>query len=105
MAVGFMIIIGWLIASALMWILNAVAVAGMTTGYSFPLLTLGTTSLIFAAGICCVACVVDLVRRIRRDWLHYFGVCALLLNAVGNGLTWGTYAARWWRDLYYHLLQ
>src|SRR5262249_37192028 len=46
----------------------------------------------------------DFAFRERRDWLHYFGVTAWLTHAASVGLAFSSIIARFWTDLYYHLV-
>jgi len=56
----------------------------------------------------CVAAIIsviaDFTSGIRRDWLHYEGIVAWLLGAVTIGLVWRRTIARFWLDVYLHVL-
>jgi hypothetical protein len=50
------------------------------------------------------AVVIDLSRRVQRDWLHYLGVVTLTLHAASALMHWHRVMARWWQSLYNHIV-
>src|SRR5262249_22087978 len=51
-----------------------------------------------------IAVAIDLLRSIRRDWLHYLAVVMLSIYAASNVVHYGPLLTRWWADLYAHVI-
>src|SRR4029078_11283542 len=72
--------------------------------YRWELIVCGANVFLLAFGSACVAVSIDLVRGVRRDWLHYFAVVMLSTYASSVVLHWGDMLANWWSDLYAHVI-
>jgi hypothetical protein len=51
-----------------------------------------------------LAAFLDVATRTRRDWLHYFGLAVIWLDAMSIVLSFGSPLAKWWSDLYSHVV-
>jgi len=76
------------------------------TGYQYQLhlVALWGTDVIASGAAAVLAVTVDLLRRARRDWLHYFAIVALLLTAMTVGLAFRPILSRFWLDVCSHFL-
>jgi hypothetical protein len=95
-----------LIALAMWLALDAANSFGLLRGSMWRqhLIAISTSFEVLAGVSALVACVMDRIKRVPRDWLHYCGIIALVLGAIEVSFTWGLFTIRWWRDLYFHLL-
>lgn len=96
----------WLIAMILWLALDAAKVLGyrQMSRWSQHFIAISSTFEILAAAMGAVAMTIDAAKRTRRDWLHYFGVAALVLDGLEVSHTWGKFSVKWWRELFFHLL-
>jgi len=96
----------WLISIALWLAIDGVRIFGylQSSPWRQHLIAISCTFEILAAAVAVVICVADATKRVRSDWLHYFGIAALALGAVEVSFTWGEFSVRWWRDLFYYWL-
>jgi hypothetical protein len=96
----------WLIAMGCMLAHNAAKVLGYwpSSLWTRHLVAIFSTLEILAAVAGAVAVAIDVTNGARRDWLHYFGIAALVLSAIEATFTWGKISAKWWQELFYHLL-
>jgi hypothetical protein len=67
---------------------------------SAHLLAGGATVYLIAVASMCVAVALDVLRGVRRDWLHYSAMVMLALYAVSYSLHYGALLARWWGNVY-----
>ena len=76
------------------------------TGYQYQLhlVALWGTDVIASGAAAVLAVTVDLIRRTRRDWLHYFAFVAILLAAITVGLAFHPIMTRFWMDFYSHFI-
>jgi len=97
---------GWLIAMALWLALDAARVFGYwpRSPWRQHLIAISSSFEILAGIAGVFALAIDAMKRVRRDWLHYFGVAATAFGSISVAMTWGRFAIRWWRDLFFHLL-
>ncbi|HEY2415577.1 MAG TPA: hypothetical protein VGI40_25265 [Pirellulaceae bacterium] len=101
------LIYAWLTAMAFWLMLDAANVLGywpMSSPWRQHLIAISTTFEILAAVAAVVALAVDTAKRVRRDWLHYFGIASIVLGSIEVAFTWGRFSVRFWRDLFLHLL-
>src|SRR5262245_58910921 len=56
------------------------------------------------AAMCLVGMGIDLATRTRRDWLHYVALAAIMLDPISIVLSFGSFVAKWWADLYSHVV-
>jgi len=97
----------WLLAGALWCAVDAARNFGLispTTPVLRHLMAIDVSSQILAGAAMVTAVLIDAAKRVRRDWLHFVGVVALLLLVAHALPTWGGRTARWWQDLYFHLI-
>jgi hypothetical protein len=95
----------WLLISAV-WLVvrSANGLGWIGSFWNRHLLAISFSFWIVAGVMGSAAAIVDLIRGIRRDWLHYVGVASLALETTGVLLSWGKFTAKWWREGLEHLL-
>lgn len=96
----------WLIAGALWCALDGINAVGLlrrvywqhhATPLFMSLQMLACTAVVAAV-------VIDTLQATRYDWLHYIGAATMPLGVVSALANWGWTTARWWRELFLHLL-
>jgi hypothetical protein len=103
----FWLIYLWLLAGALWCAVNSARGFGLVspaTPLLRHLMAIDVSSQILAGAAMVAAVSIDATKQVRRDWLHYIGVVAMLLIVAHAVPTWGWSTAKWWQDLYYHLI-
>jgi hypothetical protein len=103
----FALITPWLLAMALWLALDTANTLGLwplSSPWRSHLMAIVATFNILAGLSGLLALIVDAAKRLHRDWLHYFGIIALILDSVEVSFTWGNSAVLFWRNLYYYLV-
>jgi len=75
---------------------------GANIGGTFWLYILGGGATVYLAAFAaaCTAATIDVMRGIRRDWLHYFAILMLAIYAVSIVLHYGDVTVKSWSKLY-----
>jgi len=99
-------VIAWLQSSTAFCVWEVGRSAGFwRSPISFRLtLYAGTSALGIAGAAAVTAMVTDVRRGLRRDWLHFCGVATLACHVASYLTSFGPMTARWWRDLFLHIL-
>jgi hypothetical protein len=80
------------------WLLSGVVacVHDLVGAHSAEILVAWATSYYAAALTGIAALLIDTAKGVRRDWLHYLGIMALITFAVSNVIHYGLLITKWW---------
>jgi len=94
-------VLAWLLAGCAWCALEVAQSRGL---FRRELIVAWATAYVSAFLAACVAATIDVHKGIRRDWLHYLAIVLLALFSVSNVLHHGALLAKWWSDLYAHVI-
>jgi len=101
-----LLVLVWLTMVVIWLFMDALAMLGYVRSsfWRRPTLAFMTTTHVVALLAAFVAVGMDVLKGIRRDWLHYLAIAALSLNALSYVLNWGEITAKWWYGLFLSLI-
>jgi hypothetical protein len=88
--------------------LNAVGRASVNLGSPLTIASLHVVAVfanlhfVVALAVVVAACI-DLQAGVRRDWLHYLGLVAIVLDAGAIGIAFAPFLSQWWSNLFQFL--